>query len=127
MILFGIFIIPFCLNQNITIEQLDIFTSSILMEYIKGLIPFLKGNGKMRLIISPVLNEDDFNELNSLDDYSVIELTVLEKINEWLNSDSILNASSKLFVQLIKNNILEVKISRPNTSGIFHEKIGIFF
>lgn len=102
------------------------FTSSILMEYIKGLIPFLKGNGKMRLIISPVLNEDDFNELNSLDDYSVIELTVLEKINEWLNSDSILNASSKLFVQLIKNNILEVKISRPNTSGIFHEKIGIF-
>lgn len=108
------------------------FTSNILVEYMTGLLDFYKNGGKMKLIISPHLLEDDIEALKigNINDKNLNNEAIKRIENqlvEYLKGDKILKKSTELFILLMVNEILEVKIAMPkNEQGLFHEKIGIF-
>lgn len=121
------FYIPVLKKSSYYYRAVGYFSSNILIEYLKGLISFIKNQGEIKLIISPYITENDFIELrDSLDNNE--RLTKLDKMFEdFLQQDEKTIAASKLFVLLIHKGILKVKVAEPqNLKGLFHEKIGIF-
>lgn len=103
------------------------FSSSILVDYAKGLRQFLKNDGIIKLIISPYLSLQDISSIN----YAYSEEVTIEKTNEMFESyltDEISFASAKLLFLLIKLGKLEIRVAEPqNANGLFHDKIGIFY
>jgi len=121
------FYVPVLSKSKYYYRAVGYFSSNILMDYVRGLIPFIKNNGKIKLIISPYITEKDLIELketyNSKNGYSKID----EIFETFLLGEPPIFAASKLFVMLIQKNILEVKVAEPlNLHGTFHEKVGIF-
>lgn len=100
------------------------FSSGALLAYVKGIKEFVKTKGTMRLIISPVLTTDDYNAITNNSNLN----KVTEKMfNKFLN-DEISLTSSQILYSLLKNRTLIIKIAEPlNETGIFHDKIGIFY
>lgn len=122
------FYIP-VLSESVMYERaVGYFSSGILVEYVTSLKEFYKNNGKMRLIISPkLLNED----LIALEESQEIEDHLKEKISQdfhkFLEAEDLVKKSAELFFKMIVTGILEVKVAIPtNPIGMFHEKIGIF-
>jgi superfamily II DNA or RNA helicase len=92
------------------------------------MIQFAKRNGRMRLVCSTDLTEDDKSAAD--EGYQKrsekIGAALLEEIRE-LEIDGDLQGRFKILSTMIALNVLEVKIAvRPGNQGIFHEKIGIF-
>lgn len=126
------FYTPVIANSLVYKRAVGYFTSKILLEYITGLLDFYKNEGKMFLIISPHLYEEDIKALGK-GNYSKASLNediqrrVESQLMHYLNSSELDRTSTELFFLLIVNGILEVKIAVPkNQVGLFHEKIGIF-
>jgi superfamily II DNA or RNA helicase len=121
------FYIPVLSKSISYFRAVGYFSSSILINYIKGLAEFVRNDGKMKLIISPYLTEEDFEEVQSMksDRYAIDDF--ISTFETYLHQDKKTIAASKLFALLIKNRYLEVKVSEPrNLFGIYHEKIGVF-
>lgn len=120
------FYIP-VLEESISYKRaVGYFSSTILIDYVRGLRNFLSSGGKMQLIISPYLSKSDI---------SAIELINLEDMTKELTnslflsflSDQAAFTSAKLLFILIKMDMLEIKVAEPKkTTGLFHDKIGIF-
>jgi superfamily II DNA or RNA helicase len=103
------------------------FSSRILIDYIDSLKTFLRNDGKIRLIISPNLSQQDIDTLNESQIKENDKVEIGELLENLLNTDNETFISTQILFLLIKSNKLEVKIVKPkNTFGIFHEKIGIF-
>lgn len=103
------------------------FSSSILLNYIKGLIQFINNEGEMKLLISPFLTEEDYNELQQMKSGKTATDMFVFNFESFLTGDIKVAAASKLFLLLIQKGYLDVRIAVPtNNQGLFHEKIGIF-
>ena len=107
------------------------FTSGWLKEAAKGLLGFVKQDGKARIITSPNLSEQDWNIIKSAEskrqDELVVRisiknaLNVLEKKLEW---DTL-----AALAWLIHDGVLEFRFAVPQknlSGGIFHSKLSIF-
>lgn len=103
------------------------FSSSILLDYTKGLREFLKNSGTIQLIISPYLSNQDINSINLAYSESTTKQMTNELFQSYLKNEKSF-ASAKLLFILIKLGRLEIKVAEPkNTSGLFHDKIGLFY
>ena len=121
------FYIPVLSKSISYFRAVGYFSSSILINYIKGLAEFVRNDGKMKLIISPYLTEEDFEEVQSMKSDRYVIDDFVSTFETYLHQDKKTIAASKLFALLIKNGYLEVKVSEPrNLFGIYHEKIGVF-
>lgn len=105
------------------------FTSSSLSELAFGLIPFIKNGGKIRIVASPKLTEEDISAINS--GYKkrdeVIHEVLIRELKESIDNSETERLS--LLANLIADNILNVKIAYVSDYkgvGIYHEKLGIF-
>lgn len=122
------FFIP-VLSQSVLYKRaVGFFSSTSLIEVSNGLSGLVKNQGKVQLICSPYLTEEDFDAIRSgyfqrnrlaerLLDNLIEPSTHFEK--ERLN----------LLANLIKENILDVRIAftkKSNSIGLYHEKMGIF-
>lgn len=122
-----------CLVQSVLYRRaVGYFTSSGLAYAAKGLANLVARRGKMRLIASPHLSDDDVDALERANDNPIevlaqIAARSLQDVENLLVSDR-LNALS----WLAASGALEVKLAlRVNEQGrftrsIYHEKIGIF-
>lgn len=100
------------------------FSSAALLAYIKGLKKFIKNNGKIRLIISPVLNQNDIEAIVKSREDTVRK--TIDLFNMFLEDEES-KVSSQILFYLLKKNILDIKIAeQANDKGIFHDKIGVF-
>lgn len=118
------FYIPL-LNEAVLYQRaVGYFTSSILVKISEGICNFAKNGGKIQLIASPELNEDDILAINKgYELRQVIKNRLLENLIDLndLNSQERLN----LISILIANEQLDIKIACTKGLGIYHEKVGI--
>ncbi|WP_158595130.1 DEAD/DEAH box helicase family protein [Oceanobacillus piezotolerans] len=104
------------------------FTSHSLSLAAKGIIELMNCNGKMQLIASPKLNEEDIESIQKgyAARENIVEKSLLREINN-ITDESSLERLNYL-AWLIANNQLDIKIAMlrdKNSFGIFHEKVGI--
>lgn len=119
-----------CLREsNLYKRAVGYFTSNSLALAAKGLQQFINNGGKMQLIASPLLLQEDIEAINRgyFERESVIEQAILRQLD--VTEDEIINERLNVLANLVTNNQLDIKIVvfKPEEEpGIYHEKIGIF-
>lgn len=127
------FYIP-CLKNSITYDRaVGFFNSSILNYISEGLFNFITNGGKIRLICSTRLSQ---NDINMIREGYAIKKVIASKLNNHI--DQYLLDKDKPNVKnlcwLVKNNRLEIRVcikTLPiilidSDDVLFHEKFGIF-
>lgn len=105
------------------------FSSSALASIATGLLPFIKNDGNIRLVASPVLSEEDIEAIDKgyRDRDEIIKEAIYKELDD-PNSYKYANRLN-LLATLIAQNRLDIRIALTNTGGlhgIYHEKMGIF-
>ncbi len=103
------------------------FSSSALEAFGRPLDDFVKRDGKIRLITSVQLMEDDLHAIEKgLSKQDISEKRIDEVIEEQFRQ-GVGNGVSRL-ASLLEIGRLEIKIAVPKIgTGIYHEKVGVFF
>ncbi|MDC7797568.1 DEAD/DEAH box helicase family protein [Bacillus altitudinis] len=104
------------------------FRADFLYEISKGISELIRNNGKMRIITSPDLTEEDINKIE--DGYELRRL-VEEKLREVIAPPVSFEEQERFnyVAHLIASNHLDIKIALfkdLRNNGIFHEKWGVF-
>ncbi|WP_459557671.1 DEAD/DEAH box helicase family protein [Lacunimicrobium album] len=103
------------------------FFSSTALEAIGSpLGDFIRRGGKMRLITSVHLQDEDIQAIEQgLDRQAVCEQRLLEQIQ--IDFAAPFGRGSALLMSLLQLDRLEIRISLPKSGrGIYHEKVGIY-
>jgi superfamily II DNA or RNA helicase len=104
------------------------FRSSIFLIVGEDVIKFAKRGGRIRLICSPSITDEDLSSIeegyslrgNRTDDALCVEI-------DRLLVDETTHYRTRVLATLIAVGALDVRIAvRPSDQGIYHEKIGIF-
>lgn len=128
-----LFFIP-CLERAVSYRRaVGFFTSSGLAMAAKGLAAFIGGPGKMCLIASPLLDENDCKAIAHGYEarHDIIARSLLRCLDG--DIDSLVRDRLASLAWLVAHERLEVKIALKKTVpgspfpvGIYHEKLGIF-
>lgn len=117
------FYIPVLENSKKYFRIAGFFSSTSLSVAAEGIEGLIKNDGKMYLLISPELSEEDFSTISKS-----------EKLENdaILFSDFALDAKEdnlKALAWLLGNGRLEIKIvvGKKSRNSLFHQKVGIFF
>ena len=122
------FYVP-CMNESIVYDMaVGYFTNNSLVQATKGIERFLEHDGKIRMIASPKLSEEDIIAIQAgvCAKADVIESVLIKEMEP--NEYNIKNSAFNILAWLIYTNKLEIKIALMKESdvGIYHEKFGIF-
>lgn len=106
------------------------FSSSALAEIAKGISTLITNGGKIRIVASPYLSEEDINAIElgyrKRDEIIAGALTKgLEEPNNEYEAEQL-----NLLANLIADNILDIKIAlteNDNKIGMYHEKMGLLY
>jgi superfamily II DNA or RNA helicase len=104
------------------------FSSAIFILISESLLPFIENGGKMRLICSPELSNEDAIAIKE-GSKKIGDIAAERLLNELENWDSSFGKKvpSSLLRGLVASGILEIRIAVPTIgSGIYHPKLGIF-
>ena len=117
------FYIPVLENSKKYFRIAGFFSSTALSVAAEGIEGLIKNDGKMYLLISPELSEEDF---------SIISKSEKLENDAILFSDFVLDAKEdnlKALAWLLGNGRLEIKIvvGKKSRNSLFHQKVGIFF
>ena len=104
------------------------FNSAALYEIAIGLKNLVTNQGKMELIVSPRLTDEDIKsiQLGYEKRQEIIEAALLRDFAEPKNEIEV--SKLNLLANLIADNVLDIKVAfklDANSAGIFHEKMGI--
>ena len=123
------FYIPLLKESIYYKRAVGFFSSSSLKEISKGLEYFIENNGKIEIVTSPNLKEEDIEAIKKGYELrnDIIKNCLLRelKIPETEEEKKELG----ILAYLISKNILDIKIAfikNKNNIGIYHEKLGIF-
>jgi len=122
------FYIP-VLDKSIRYDRaVGFFSSTALIEITRGLAGLIRNKGKVRIIASPRLSQEDIEAITYgyKSRYEIIELSILRSFEE--ESNMFDKKRLNLLAHLITNGIVDIKIALIEDStgfGIFHEKMGI--
>jgi len=107
------------------------FTSGWLKEVAKGLLSFVKHDGRARIITSPHLSEQDWKIIRAAEsdrqDRLIVSTSIgkaLKELEEKLEWDTL-----AALAWLIRDGVLEFRFAVPQrnlSGGIFHSKLSIF-
>lgn len=106
------------------------FSSSSLVHIAEGLLPFVNNGGTIRLVASPILNQEDVEAIKHGYEKreSVISGAIMRELYEPKNFRD--SERLNLLANLIADGRLDIKIALVENNknyGIYHEKMGIFF
>lgn len=123
------FLIP-CLEKSVLYKRaVGYFTSASLAEAARGLVGLVQKGGRMLLVASPRLVEEDIERIKKgYDVRDTIESALMRDIDIPLSE--IDSARVKNLTWMVANDRLDIRIARPwdlTGFGIYHEKIGIFY
>ncbi len=124
------FYIPLLKESVLYKRSVGFFSSSSLLEISYGITNLINNNGKIQLIASPNLSEEDIEAINKgyeLRD-NIIERVLLQYITEPQNyfEEERLN----LLATLIAQERLDIKIAfslKNDKLGLYHEKLGLMY
>lgn len=122
------FYIPILKQSKIYKRAVGFFTSSVLVDISIGLCGLVKNGGKIQLIVSPKLKEEDIEAINK--GYKNREKVVSEAIEREMLEPKNIEEEDRynLLAHLIESGILDIKvalISNESQIGMYHEKVGI--
>lgn len=122
------FYIP-CLERAIRYKRaVGFFSSNILLQISKGLGAFADNGGRMQLLVSPKLEQADYEAIKK--GYDIKEY-VTNKIIENFDFNSDFDQKDDRYAMLshmISTGLLDIKIvalEENNDSAMFHKKVGI--
>lgn len=119
------FLVPALKQAKLYQRSVGFFSSSVLAPIIDGIVAMARKGGKIELVASPQLSEQDIKAINL--GYEQRE----EIINAAFTRDFIAAMEDldddrlKLLVSLIANGTLDIKIAVANSVGMYHDKLGI--
>lgn len=106
------------------------FTSTSLALAANGLSRFSEADGRIRLVASPHLTEDDIEQIELGYEYrEIIDKALLRELDPPFDESAELLRRLGLLGEMIGNGTLDIKIAivrRGNRIALYHEKIGIF-
>lgn len=122
------FYIP-CLEQAKTYKRaVGFFSSSILLQLSQGLGAFADNGGKMKLLVSPQLEQADYEAIKN--GYDARQLLHDKIVNDFdFNAEFRQKEDRfKMLAYMISTGLLEIKIvalENNNDKAMYHEKVGI--
>lgn len=111
------------------------FGSAIYIIAWDALKEFINNQGKIRIICSPFISEEDARALidgNQAKSNDIIKQALMGELQRMLNS-AYLEKPSRLLACLISNETISIKLAIPNEHShpairqLFHDKVGIFY
>lgn len=122
-----------CLSRSILYRRgVGFFTSQGLALAAQGVAHLIVNGGRIRLIASPILTQEDVDAINGgyRSRADVLQDSALRSFTE--TRDRLVNDRLRGLAWLIANELMDVKLALPVnetgkiTRGIYHEKLGIF-
>jgi superfamily II DNA or RNA helicase len=104
------------------------FRSTVFLVIGEPLLSFARRGGRLRLVCSPSITEEDAKAIVSgyLRREDVFEQALGRDIDLMLGDESCAYRT-RVLATLVKSGSLDIRLAlRPDASGIYHEKIGIF-
>ena len=124
------FYLPTLKKATLYKRAVGFFSSSALVDLSVGITGLVKNGGKIQLIASPKLSDEDIDAINDglKRKEEVIEEALLRELSEATGrfEEERLN----LLSNLIATGILEIRIAfleADNSIGMFHEKMGLMY
>ncbi len=122
-------IIPLLKNSKTYKRGVAFFTSSWIELAAEGLIRFVNAGGKMKLLTSIELGEEEYKALKLGEEAKkneILKRELISKVEETLNSNN--KWTFNYLSWLIASEVLEVRFSihKKNRRSIYHDKISIF-
>ena len=125
-----------CMSNSIKYDRISgYFGSTIYIIAWDALKDFILAHGKMRIICSPYISDEDqaamaegYNARNS----EVLAASIKAEVEAMFSSAS-LSAPARLLAYLVSEGIIDIKIaavgnaSNPSVRRLFHDKVGLFF
>lgn len=123
------FYIPLLHESIIYKRAVGFFSSSSLLEISKGIADMAKNGGKIEIIASPYLSDDDINAIKKgyENRQKIIEGALVRQLSDE-HEDYYSMERLNLLTHLIENGTLNIRIAytdRDNEIGMYHEKMGI--
>lgn len=123
------FYIPLLHESTYYKRAVGFFSSSSLVEISKGIADMAKDGGKIDIIASPYLSDDDIRAIKEgyENRQKIIEGALLRQLSDDLN-DYYSMERLNLLANLIADGILDIRIAymeKNNEIGMYHEKMGI--
>lgn len=123
------FYLPVLNESQIYKRAVGYFNSAALLEIAVGLNHLALSKGKMQLIVSPNLTDEDIESirLGYKKREEIIEAALLRDLTPPTNKTETIKFN--LLANLIAENVLDVKVAFKidvNSAGILHRKFGIF-
>lgn len=107
-------------------RSVGFFSSSVISLLINSIPDFVRNNGKIQMLVSPVLDVQDVEAISS--GYKIKEKVLEERFIENIDSELLKFSDENLEIlcQLVAHNILNFKVATvKNNIGIYHDKLGI--
>jgi DNA phosphorothioation system restriction enzyme len=124
------FYVP-CLSASTLYQRaVGFFASSALAVAAKGLHVFIRGGGRMELVASPVLSQEDIEAIEAgYKDRRLVETAAVGRVLSEPRFDRLAQRRLALLAWLIAVGRLDVKIVVHRSAkqyGLYHEKLGLF-
>ena len=106
-------------------RSVGFFSSSVLQPIVDGIVALARNNGKIQLIASPNLTEDDIHAIST--GYEAREKVISASFTrDFMKEIEVFDdAKLQLLATLIARGTLDIKIAVTDTLGIYHDKLGI--
>ena len=122
------FYIPLLSHAVLYQRAVGFFSSSALIEISKGIAGLAENGGKIQLVASPYLSDEDIEAIKS--GYSMRDRIIKDAVMRELHSPNTSFAAARLnlLANLIADGTLDIKIAFTEDSGkmgMYHEKMGI--
>lgn len=119
------FYIPVLSQSNLYLRIAGFFSSTSLVIVSKGLEALYHNCGKMKILISPELSEQDYSVLKNTGNVEMLDSIFGDfDIEKHASNDHL-----KLFAWMLSKGMIEIKIvvDKNSRNSLFHQKVGIFF
>lgn len=123
------FYLPLLHEANLYKRAVGFFSSSSLVEISKGIGDMAKKGGKIEIIASPYLSDDDINAIKTgyENRNNIIEQALLRQLSDD-HTDYYSMERLNLLANLIADGVMDIRIAYTDNNrelGMYHEKMGI--
>lgn len=119
------FLVPALKQAKRYRRSVGFFSSGVFGPIIDGVVALSRNGGKIELIASPQLTNEDIDAIN-LGYQKREEIISAAFSRDFIREiEAFDDAKLQLLVALIANGTLDIKIAVTDTAGIYHDKLGI--
>lgn len=119
------FLVPALKQTRLYQRSVGFFSSSVLDSIMEGVVALARNGGSVQLIASPHLNEEDIQAISlgyEKRDAIISGAFTRDFLEEIVKFDEV---RIQVLIDLIAQGILDIRIAVTESSGMYHDKLGI--